>query len=229
MFGLKSRNFLPKPKEVKIMNETIKFILTQLDQLYPKARTELNHNNALELLVATILSAQCTDKKVNQVTEKLFQKYLTPEDYLKVPAEELENDIHSTGFYHNKAKSIRGAMQVLISQFNGRVPDRMTDLLKLPGVARKTANVVLSNFFHKPEGIAVDTHMIRVSRRLGLTENSKPEKIERDLLALIPREKWIDFNHQLILLGRYICPARKPLCEQCPLSPVCQYYKNLKS
>jgi len=211
------------------MNETIKFILTQLDQLYPKARTELNHNNALELLVATILSAQCTDKKVNQVTEKLFQKYLTPEDYLKVPAEELENDIHSTGFYHNKAKSIRGAMQVLISQFNGRVPDRMTDLLKLPGVARKTANVVLSNFFHKPEGIAVDTHMIRVSRRLGLTENSKPEKIERDLLALIPREKWIDFNHQLILLGRYICPARKPLCEQCPLSPVCQYYKNLKS
>jgi len=229
VFGLKSRNFLPKPKEVKIMNETIKFILTQLDQLYPKARTELNHNNALELLVATILSAQCTDKKVNQVTEKLFQKYLTPEDYLKVPAEELENDIHSTGFYHNKAKSIRGAMQVLISQFNGRVPDRMTDLLKLPGVARKTANVVLSNFFHKPEGIAVDTHMIRVSRRLGLTENSKPEKIERDLLALIPREKWIDFNHQLILLGRYICPARKPLCEQCPLSPVCQYYKNLKS
>ena len=211
------------------MNENVKFILNQLDQLYPKARTELKHNNALELLVATILSAQCTDKKVNQVTEKLFQKYLTPEDYLKVPAEELENDIHSTGFYHNKAKSIRGAMQVLISQFNGRVPDRMADLLKLPGVARKTANVVLSNFFHKPEGIAVDTHMIRVSRRLGLTENSKSEKIERDLLALIPREKWIDFNHQLILLGRYICSARKPLCEQCPLSSICLYYQNLKS
>lgn len=206
------------------MKKNIAFILERLEELYPHARTELHYKNPLELLVATILSAQCTDKKVNQVTENLFKKYQTPADYLKVPPQELEQDIHSTGFYKNKAKSIRGAMQVLLDDFQGRVPDSMPRLLKLPGVARKTANVVLSNAFDRPEGIAVDTHMIRLSQRLGLTKNSKPEKIEADLMAGIPREKWIDFNHQLIQLGRYICQARKPKCAECPLAPICPYF-----
>ena len=210
------------------MKKQIAEIIKRLEKLYPGARTELNYKNPLELLVATILSAQCTDERVNKVTRKLFLKYQKPEDYLKVPIEELENDIRPTGFYRNKAKTIRGAMEKIQKDFQGKVPDNMKDLVSLPGVARKTANVVLANAFSAPEGIAVDTHVKRVARRLGLSTHQNPDKIEKDLTTLIPREKWIDVNHQLILFGRYICQAKKPAFEKCPLTDICPYFQNSK-
>lgn len=197
-------------------------ILDGLDRAYPGAQCALRHSNPLELLIATILSAQCTDERVNLVTKDLFRKYRTPGDYLSVPPEELEQDIRSTGFYRNKTKSIRGACRMIVEQFGGRVPDTMEKLLQLPGVARKTANVVLGVAFRKADGIVVDTHVLRVSRRLELTDADMPEQIERDLMQLIPRDRWISFSHQMILHGRHTCKARNPLCSACPVETVCE-------
>ena len=182
---------------------------------------ELDFADPFQLLVATILSAQCTDERVNQITPALFAKYRRPEDYLAVPAEELEQDIRSTGFYRNKAKSIRGAAQRLLDRFSGEVPRTMEELLTLPGVARKTGNVVLGTAYGIAEGIAVDTHVRRLSRRLGLTSHDDPVKMEQDLMALIPREQWIGISHRLILHGRQVCHARKPDCNHCTLADLC--------
>src|SRR5712692_3358919 len=193
----------------------------QLKSAYPDAQCTLNHSNAFELLVATILSAQCTDERVNIVTADLFRKYRKREDYLKVPATELQQDIRTTGFFRNKTKSIQGACKVLVKEFGGRVPRTMEELLKLPGVARKTANVVLGVAFGIAEGIVVDTHVSRLSQRLGLTKNKDAAKIEQDLMELVPRKDWIDFAHLLIFHGRRACKARRPLCEECVVEQLC--------
>jgi endonuclease-3 len=181
----------------------------------------LNHSNPLELLIATILSAQCTDERVNIVTADLFRKYRKCSDYLNVPASELQSDIRTTGFFRNKTKSIQGACKVLNEKYSCRVPETMEELLKLPGVARKTANVVLGNAFGIATGIVVDTHVSRLSRRLGLTTSKPAEKIERDLVEVVPRKDWIDFSHLLIYHGRRVCKARKPLCEKCVVENYC--------
>src|SRR5207248_1264815 len=199
----------------------VKQILKGLDKAYPNARCALQHRNALELLIATILSAQCTDERVNMVTRELFQKYRTPEDYLKVPRKVLEEEIRSTGFYRNKAKNIQGACQMLVEKFGGRVPDTMEELIQLPGVARKTANVVLGVAYGKAEGIVVDTHVSRLSHRLKLTKQKDAGKIEKDLMEIVPRKNWIEFAHLLIFHGRRICKARRPLCEQCVVEELC--------
>jgi endonuclease-3 len=193
----------------------------RLDAAYPEAVCTLEHRDPLELLVATILSAQCTDERVNVVTQALFRKYRGPEDYLRVPQEELEADIHSTGFFRNKAKAIRGACQRILEEHGGQVPRTMEELLRLPGVARKTANVVLSSGFGITEGVVVDTHVQRLSQRLGLTQEQAPEKIERDLMARFPREQWTRLSHQLILHGRQVCHARRPNCPACVLQDIC--------
>jgi endonuclease-3 len=190
-------------------------------QVYPGAHCELDFRNPLELLVATILSAQCTDKRVNMVTPALFKKYRRAKDYANAPQAELENAIRSTGFYRNKAKSIRGAMRAIAEEHNGKVPETMEALRALPGVGRKTANVVLGNAFGKNEGIVVDTHVARLSHRLGLTRQKDPEKIERDLMKLVPREHWTNWSHWLIWHGRRRCFARKPDCSQCEVFQLC--------
>jgi endonuclease-3 len=205
----------------KGQSDRILLILGGLDRAYPNAECALIHANPLELLIATILSAQCTDERVNLVTRNLFRKYRSPKDYAGAPIEELEKDIRSTGFYHNKAKSIQGACRMILEQFAGSVPDTMEELLHLPGVARKTANVVLGVAFGKAEGIVVDTHVFRVSQRLDLTRSATREHIEIDLMQAIPRNRWISFSHQMILHGRQVCKARKPLCLICPLEKVC--------
>ena len=196
-------------------------ILERLYALYPDPHCELNYHTPFELLVATILSAQCTDVRVNIVTETLFQKYCRPEDYLAVPQEELEEDVRTTGFFRNKTKNIRGACRRLLDAYGGEVPHTMEDLLTLPGVARKTANVVLGNAFGLAEGIAVDTHVTRLSGLLGLTRHTDPVKIERDLMALFPQKEWTAISHLLILHGRRICIARRPNCAACTLNDVC--------
>jgi endonuclease-3 len=196
-------------------------ITERLKKEYPQANIALVHANAFELLVATILSAQCTDERVNIVTASLFRKYRKPQDYLNVSREELEQDIRPTGFYRNKAKSIQGASQKIIENFGGEIPATMDELLTLNGVARKTANVVLGNAFGIRSGVVVDTHVARLSQRLGLTENVVAEKIEKDLLKLVPETDWIMFPHWLIAHGRKICQARKPKCEICILENVC--------
>ncbi len=196
-------------------------IISTLKKEYPDARCSLDHTSPLELLVATILSAQCTDERVNLVTADLFRKYRTWEDYASAPTAELERDIHSTGFFRNKAKAIQGACRVIGERHGGRVPRSMEELLELPGVARKTANVVLGNAYGVASGVVVDTHVSRLSQRLGLTENEQPEKIERDLNELIPQKDWIDFSHLLIAHGRAICKARRPLCSECMLAQDC--------
>ena len=196
-------------------------IIGLLRKAYPDSRCSLNFTSPLELLVATILAAQCTDERVNLVTADLFRKYRSAQDYLTVAREELETDIRSTGFYRNKAKAIQGACAILVNQYGGRVPDRFEDLLTLPGVARKTANVVMGNAFGVASGIVVDTHVTRLSQLLGLTENQQPEKIERDLLELVPKRDWIDFSHLLIDHGRNVCIARRPKCEACVLERLC--------
>ena len=196
-------------------------IINRLKKEYPDAHCALNHTNAFELLVATILSAQCTDERVNIVTENLFRKYRKPQDYLEVFQEELERDIHSTGFFRNKAKNIQGACQKIVENFGGEIPQTMDELLSLNGVARKTANVVLGNAFGIASGVVVDTHVGRLSQRLGLTENTLPEKMEKDLLELVPEENWIMFPHWLIFHGRKICQARKPKCAECVLNDIC--------
>lgn len=196
-------------------------IIARLKKEYPDAHCALIHSNAFELLVATILSAQCTDARVNIVTETLFRKYRQPQDYLNVAPEELEQDIRSTGFYRNKAKSIQGACQKIIADFGGEIPRTMEEILTLNGVARKTANVVLGNAFRIASGVVVDTHVSRLSQRLGLTENIVPEKIELDLQTLVPQKHWIMFPHWLIWHGRKICQARKPKCGECVLENLC--------
>jgi endonuclease III len=196
-------------------------IIRRLKKEYPDAHCALNHANAFELLIATILSAQCTDERVNIVTANLFRKYRKPQDYLEVLQEELERDIHSTGFFRNKAKNIQGACQKIIENFGGEIPQTMDEMLSLNGVARKTANVVLGNAFGIPSGVVVDTHVSRLSQRLGLTENVTPEKIERDLQEIVEEKNWIMFPHWLISHGRRICQARKPKCGECVLNDIC--------
>jgi endonuclease-3 len=204
-------------------------IINALKRAYPDVHCSLNHANPLELLVATILSAQCTDERVNLVTADLFRKYRRAEEYAAAPAEELERDIHSTGFYRNKAKAIRGACEIIAGRYEGRVPDTMDELLELPGVARKTANVVLGNAYGIASGVVVDTHVARLSQRLALTAHEQPEKIERDLAELVPRKDWIVFPHLLIAHGRAVCKARTPLCASCLLLPLCPTGQALMS
>jgi endonuclease-3 len=196
-------------------------IVKLLKRAHPDAHCALNHANAFELLVATILSAQCTDERVNIVTANLFRKYRKPEDYLKVHDTELQQDIKTTGFFRNKTKSIQGACKVLIEEFKGEVPRTMEELLKLPGVARKTANVVLGVAYGIAVGIVVDTHVSRLSHRLGLTKQKDAVKIEKDLTVLVPKKDWIIFSHLLIFHGRRVCKARRPLCEECSVEKLC--------
>jgi endonuclease-3 len=201
--------------------ERVNEILKRLDQRYPAANCALHYNSAWELLVATILSAQCTDVRVNMVTPVIFEKYPTPEAFATLQPEELEDDIRSTGFFRNKSKSVVGAARKLISEFGGQVPRTMDELLQLPGVARKTANVVLGTWYRVADGVVVDTHVQRISRRLELTKHDNPQKIEQDLMRVVPRDKWIIFAHQIILHGRALCIARKPKCADCPLEELC--------
>ncbi|MGH2589282.1 MAG: endonuclease III [Actinomycetota bacterium] len=196
-------------------------IIRTLSETYPGAKVALNFSNPLEMLVATILSAQCTDEKVNEVTASLFQKYRTAEDYLRVPDDELKADVKPTGFFNQKATSIREACRRIVEVYDGKVPDTMEDLITLRGVARKTANIVLGNSYGKVEGIAVDTHVKRLANRLGFSEQSDPDKIERDLMRLIPKERWFDFTYVLIDHGRALCVARRPRCEACPVNHLC--------
>jgi endonuclease-3 len=195
--------------------------VARLKAEYPDARTELDWSNPLELLVATILSAQTTDVQVNKVTERLFAKYRTAEDYADAPSHVLEEDIRPTGFYRNKARSLRGMASALVENHGGEVPRTMSELVALPGVGRKTANVVLGNAFGVDEGIVVDTHVRRVSGRLGLTQNRDPAKIEQDLMQVVPKDDWTIFSHLLILHGRRTCKARKPDCPNCILNDIC--------
>lgn len=201
--------------------EQIQAIIAELRRLYPDAKCTLNFSNPLELLIATQLSAQCTDERVNIVTLDLFRKYRSAEDYATVSQEELEQDIRPTGFYRNKAKNIRAACQRLITNYGGEVPPTMADLLTLPGVARKTANVVLGNAFGIVEGIVVDTHVGRLARRFGWTANEDPAKVEQDLMQMVPQKDWLNLSHLMIYHGRAICLARRPLCEQCRLAQLC--------
>jgi endonuclease III len=196
-------------------------ILAKLDQAYPDASCELKHENAFQLLVATILSAQCTDVRVNLVTKELFKKYPTPESFAYATPTELEKEIRPTGFFRNKTKSIMGASKGVIERFGGQVPRTVEELLTLPGVARKTGNVVLGVAYGIASGIVVDTHVQRISNRLDLTHSIDPKKIEQDLMKIIPRDKWIQFSHQLIWHGRRICVARKPRCAECNLEKLC--------
>jgi endonuclease-3 len=192
-----------------------------LEKEYPNARTALTYSNPLEILVATMLSAQTTDERVNIVTKNLFKKNSTPEDYANADIKELEQDIRSTGFYHNKARNLQNAAKLLVEKFHSMVPKTMEELLELPGVARKTANIVLYNAYGITAGIAVDTHVRRVSQRLGLTEHEDPAKIEQDLMQITPKEKWMELTDLLIFLGRQVCFARKPKCESCVLNEIC--------
>lgn len=196
-------------------------IIRLLKRAYPDAKCSLNHSNAFELLIATILSAQCTDARVNMVTQDLFRKYRKPEDYLKVSEKDLQEDIRTTGFFRNKTKSIQGTAKALTEQYRGKVPQTMDQLLELPGVARKTANVVLGNAFGIRSGVVVDTHVTRLSRRLGLTDQKTAEKIELDLIAIVPKKDWVIFSHLLIAHGRAICKARNPFCAECVVERLC--------
>jgi endonuclease-3 len=201
--------------------EQVEAIIAELRRLYPDAKCSLDFSTPLQLLIATQLAAQCTDERVNMVTKDLFRKYRSVEDFATVSQEELEQDIKSTGFYRNKAKNIRATCQRIITDFGGEVPHTMKDLLSLPGVARKTANVVLGNAFGIVEGYIVDTHNMRLSRRFGWTASEDPVKIEQALMRIIPQKDWLDLSHFLIYHGRAVCVARKPLCEQCTLAKLC--------
>ena len=218
-----SRSKTPKSGKAykPLAPERIQEILNRLNQLYPDVTCALTHKSAWELLVATILSAQATDVRVNIVTPQIFKKYPTVRDFAALKPEQLEPDIRSTGFFRNKSKSVVGAAKKLVADFGGQVPGNMDDLLSLPGVARKTANVVLGTWFKKGEGVVVDTHVHRISRRLELTRNDDPKKIEQDLIRIIPEERRILFAHQLIWHGRRLCIARRPKCVECPLENIC--------
>jgi endonuclease III len=203
------------------LKERTREVIRLLKRAYPDAKCSLNHSNAFELLIATILSAQCTDERVNIVTADLFRKYRRPEDYLKVAPTELQEDIRTTGFFRNKARSIQGSAKILSEQYSGRVPETMDELLELPGVARKTANVVLGNAFGVKAGVVVDTHVTRLSRRLGFTREKQAEKIELDLMQIVPKKDWVIFPHLLIYHGRRICKARNPVCADCVIEKYC--------
>ena len=196
-------------------------ILDELDRLFPAATCALRHKNAWQLLVATILSAQCTDERVNKVTPGLFEKYPTIQDFASASQDELAQDIRSTGFFNNKARSLIAAGKKILADYKGKVPRTMDEMLSIPGAARKTANVVLGTAYGIPSGVVVDTHVQRISQRLDLTKNEDPAKIELDLIKIIPKSKWILFSHQVIHFGRQICIARRPRCSNCPLDPIC--------
>jgi endonuclease-3 len=210
-----------RPKNAAERAARVKNILTLLDKMYPHPTIPLHHSNVWELLVATILSAQCTDRRVNEVTPGLFKKYPTIADFANANLEELGSDIRSTGFFRNKAKSLIGAARKILADFDGKVPKTMEELITVPGAGRKTANVVLGGYYGIAAGIVVDTHVQRVSRRLDLTKNTDPVTIEQDLMKIIPKEKWIEFPLQLIYHGRALCVARKPRCADCKLDPLC--------
>ncbi|MBV8573252.1 MAG: endonuclease III [Acidobacteriaceae bacterium] len=210
-----------KPRNAIERKARLEKIFNALDALFPQATCALLHKDAWQLLVATILSAQCTDERVNKVTPELFKKYPRIEDFANAPQEELANDIRSTGFFNNKARSIIGAARKVLNEFHGRVPRAMDELLTVPGAARKTANVVLGTAYGIASGIVVDTHVQRITQRLDLTRSTEPAKIEQDLIKIIPQERWILFSHQVIHFGRQICIARKPRCASCPLDALC--------
>jgi endonuclease-3 len=210
-----------RPRTAAERHARLARILETLDRMFPDATCALHHTNAWELLVATILSAQCTDERVNKVTPGLFAKYPTIEDFAHAPHAELARDVHSTGFFNNKAKSIIGAAQTVLRDYGGEIPRTIDELLKVPGAARKTANVVLGTAFGIASGVVVDTHVQRISRRLDLTKQTDPVKIEKDLMKALPPDRWIRFSHQIILHGRSLCTARNPKCAQCPLDPLC--------
>jgi len=212
---------VPKPKNAAERRARLERILTELDSLFPRATCALHHKNAWQLLVATILSAQCTDERVNKVTPDLFKKYPTIQDFAHASQDELANDIRSTGFFNNKARSLIGAAKKITSEYKGQVPRTMDEMLSVPGAARKTANVVLGTAYGIASGVVVDTHVQRISQRLDLSRNTEPVKIEEDLMKTIPQDRWILFSHQVIHFGRQICIARKPRCANCPLDPLC--------
>jgi len=214
--------FTPAAEDLQDAPQRVKKILAVLRKTYPQAKCALDHDDPLELLIATILSAQCTDERVNIVTKDLFRKYRQAEDYAKVPAAELEADIRSTGFYHNKAKNIQAACRAMVDRHGGKVPATMQELVALAGVGRKTANVILGNAYGVP-GIVTDTHVIRLSRLMGLSPQSDPVKLEQDLMKLIPQKDWTFFSHLMIFHGRSICIARKPDCEHCPVREYCSF------
>ena len=216
-----SRRSLPADRGLELAPKRIEELLRRLRAAYPSAECALLHRNPWELLVATILSAQCTDARVNMVTPELFRKFPTPAAFAQASLPAIEEEIRSTGFYHNKAKSISGAAKKIVGEFNGRVPQTMAELLIIPGAARKTANVVLGVAFGKAEGVVVDTHVLRLSHRLGLTRAEDPKKVEQDLMQIIPKDRWIAFSHELIHHGRQVCIARKPRCAECPLETLC--------
>lgn len=208
------------------LKEKARIIIERLKKEYPDAKIALKFENPIQLLVATILSAQCTDERVNEVTEKLFKKYKSAEDFVKVSLEELAEDIKSTGFYQQKAKYIQESCKIILEKYGGEVPRTMEELLELPGVARKTANIVLSNAYGIVEGIAVDTHVKRLSQRLGLVKSTQPEKIEKELMEIVPKEDWFIFPFLLQAHGRKVCIARKPKCELCVLKDLCDAYTS---
>jgi endonuclease III len=215
---------MPAPRALRRddpIEERSNVVIDTLSAAYPDAKVALVFSNPLECLVATILSAQCTDAKVNEVTATLFTKYRGPEDYLRVPEEELKQDIHPTGFFNQKATRIREACRMIVEGFGGEVPATMEELLTLPGVARKTANIVLGNGYGIVEGIAVDTHVRRLANRIGFSEQSDPDRVEQDLCRLIPRERWFPFTYVLIDHGRTLCTAKRPRCTECPIEPLC--------
>ena len=208
-------------KKDKIIN-----IIEILRKTYPDAKCSLDFNTPFELLIAVILSAQCTDDRVNKTTPAIFEKYKTPKDFANIDIEELENLVHPCGFYKTKAKNIKATSQIILEKYNGRVPDNMDELMSLPGVGRKTANVVMLEAFNKPQGIAVDTHCKRISNKIGFSKEHEPEKIEKDLLKLIPKEYFKDVNHIFIWHGRNICTARSPKCSNCPIKEFCNEFNN---
>ncbi|MBN2246558.1 MAG: endonuclease III [Candidatus Aminicenantes bacterium] len=207
----------------------IQELIRLLRKSYPRSRTALHFENPLQILVATILSAQCTDKKVNEITPSLFKKYQSAADFAQADPRELEEEIRPTGFFRNKTKSIIAACQKIVSNYGGKIPDTMDKLLTLPGVARKTANIVLSSGYGRAEGIAVDTHVKRLAGRLGLSSETNPDKIEQDLMRIVPREAWLDFNYILVDHGRAVCQAKKADCEHCQINHLCLFYQNLQN
>ena len=218
---LKPRKKAIKPKTYYTSPARLAKIFAALDELFPQAECALHHANPFQLLVATILSAQCTDERVNKVTPGLFRNHPEPKDFVALPPHELEREIQSTGFFRNKSRSIIGASTKIVNDYGGQVPQSMEELLTLPGVARKTANVVLGTAFGIPSGVVVDTHVFRIAGRLKLSDQKTPEKIEQDLQRLVPQDRWISFGHQVIWFGRKICQARKPLCMECPIESLC--------
>lgn len=216
-----SKKSANKPLRGDLAVDRVAAILRGLDEAYPDVKCALTHSSPWELLVATILSAQCTDVRVNMVTPELFKRFPTPAAMAKATLPQLEALIRTTGFFHNKAKSIKGAAQKIISDFNGQVPQTLAELITIPGAARKTANVVLGVCFDKAEGVVVDTHVFRIARRLGLAKGDTPQKVEQELMKVIPQNRWIDFSHQIIHHGRQVCDARKPKCDRCNLEQLC--------